>query len=134
DSAASKYAILVQNYGNLGLTAMTLDGTNLDYSATVSYTLSTNSGKVTIKGTAPTTIKANDRNLDGDYAVDVYDYSSAGYALPTLVVNSGSKMVVEGKLNAAACVKSGKVTYYATLEQAEAANPSKKVTVLNESN
>ena len=130
DSAASKFAMLIQNYGNLGLTAMTLDGTNLDYSSKTSYTLSINSGKVTIKGTEKNTIIANDRGLDADYAWDVYDYSSAGYALPTLVVNSGAKLVTEGKTLAAAYVKSGKVTYFATLEQAQANADGKTITLL----
>ena len=134
DSAASKYAVLVMNYANLGLTNMTLDGTNLDCTS-VSYALSTNSGKVNIKSTNPTTIIANDRNGAGDYAFDVYDYSSAGYALPTLVVNSGSKLIAQGKVDAAASTYSGKTIYYATLQQAiDASANGEEITLVSDIN
>ena len=112
DSAADKYAILIQNYANLTIKNMTLDGTNLDYSDTVSYVLSINCGNVDINNS--TTIIANDRNLAGDYAIDVYDYSSAGYDLPTLTLGSQANVDVT-KVYAAA--KNGKI-YYATLQQA----------------
>ena len=111
DSAKDKYAMLIQNYANLTFKSMTLDGTNLDYSTKQSYTLSINCGNVDIDNN--TTIIANDRDLPGDYAVDVYDYSSAGYSLPTLSI--GSKATIDGKIYAAA--KNGKF-HYASLQQA----------------
>lgn len=71
DDAAAEFYILVQNYANLTVTDMTLDGTNLDkWSLTDgdSYVLSNNSGAVEVNGN--TTIIAND---DGAlaYAFDV---------------------------------------------------------------
>ena len=114
DKAADKFYILVQNYANLEVFNMTLDGTNLDkWSKTDgdSYTLSNNSGKVTLTGT--TKIIANN---DGDkaFAFDVCKY--AGYALPTVTVNSTAK--IEGAIEATAKISR---TYYATLQQAVAA-------------
>lgn len=83
DEAAGKFYILVQNYADLTVTDMTLDGTNLDkWSLTDgdSYTLSNNSGVVNITGA--TNIIANN---DGDkaFAFDVYD--SASYAVKPVV-------------------------------------------------
>ena len=72
DADASEFYILVQNYTDLKVENMTLDGTNLDKWSKVennwdSYTLSNNSGEVYIIGS---TIKANN---DGDkaFAFDV---------------------------------------------------------------
>ncbi len=80
------FYILVQNYADLTVTNMTLDGTNLDkYSGTDgdSYTLSNNSGTVTING--KTNIKANDEG-DKAFAFDVCKY--ANYEAPTVNVNT----------------------------------------------
>ena len=116
DKAADKFYILVQNYANLEVFNMTLDGTNLDkWSKTDgdSYTLSNNSGKVTLTGT--TKIIANN---DGDkaFAFDACKY--AGYALPTVTVYSTAK--IEGEIEAGGRV--GNV-YYATFEAAYEAVP-----------
>ena len=83
---ADEFYILVQNYANLTVENMTLDGTNLDKWSTTdgdSYVLSNNSGTVNITGA--TNITANN---DGDkaFAFDVCKY--ANYAVPTVNVNT----------------------------------------------
>lgn len=80
------YAMLIQNYANLTVVDMTLDGTYLDRYVikdyNYSYVLSNNSGKVSIEGN--TTIIAND---GGDaYAFDVCKYAS--YEPPVVTVNT----------------------------------------------
>jgi len=101
DSAKSSMYILVQNYADLTVTDMTLDGTNLDKWSTHedqetngdSYTLSINSGTVTING--KTDIIAND---DGSkaYAFDVCDNS--GYTgAPSVTVNTTG--TITGKID-----------------------------------
>jgi len=90
DSAKSNFYILVQNYASLTVEDMVLDGTNLDkYSTTDgdSYTLSINSGTVTITG--DTDIIANDEG-DLAYAFDVCDYSN--YANPEVTVSTTGKI------------------------------------------
>ena len=122
EEAADKFAILIQNYGNLTVYQMTLDGTNLGRYENYSYVLSVNCGKVTVNGKSVLTAKDG----EGNYALDVYDYSSAGYSLPTVTVTSVVK--INGKISAGAKYST---VYYATVEQAKAANPGKNVTVLN---
>jgi hypothetical protein len=92
------FYILVQNYANLNVIDMTLDGTNLDkWSMTDgdSYVLSNNSGTVNITGN--TSITAND---DGDlaFAFDVCKYGS--YAVPVVNVNTTGK--ITGKIEVSA--------------------------------
>ena len=85
--SADKFYILIQNYGDLYVSEMTLDGTNLDkWSATDgdSYTLSNNSGDVLIENS---TIIANDEGALA-YAFDVCQYQS--YAAPTVTFKSGT--------------------------------------------
>ncbi len=82
------FYILVQNYANLTVDNMNLDGANLDkWSATDgdSYVLSNNSGKVNISGT--TSITAN---KDGDkaFAFDVCDKTAWGYEKPVVTITS----------------------------------------------
>jgi len=79
--------VLVQNYANLTLTDVTLDGTG---SAEMQYVLSNNSGSVNITGA--TDIVAP----EGAVAFDVYDYSSAGYTVP--VVNVNTTGTITGKI------------------------------------
>lgn len=62
--------ILIQNYSNLTLTDVTLDGTG---SENMKYVLSNNNGNVKLSG--ETSIEAP----DGAVAFDVYDYASQGY-------------------------------------------------------
>ena len=87
DGSADQFYILVQNYADLTVSAMTLDGPNLDkWSATDgdSYALSINSGNGTIENT--TIIANNDGALA--YAFDVCQYQT--YATPTVTFNSGT--------------------------------------------
>ncbi len=93
---ADEFYILVQNYTNLTVENMTLDGTNLDKWSKVqdnwdSYVLSNNSGTVNITGA--TNITANN---DGDkaFAFDVCKYGS--YAPP--VVNVNTTGTIAGKI------------------------------------
>ena len=118
DSAADKFDILIQNYSNLTLTGMTLDGINLDkyaFSDGFSCALSVNCGNVAI-GT--TNIIANN---DGTHAFSfgVYDQTEHGYTIPIVSMNYGS--TVEGKIDAS--FKIGANTnlggkYFATFQQA----------------
>lgn len=99
DDYKQNFYILVQNYANLTIEDMHLDGTNLDkYSSTDqdSYVLSNNSGNVNIIGN--TNITANDEG-DKAFAFDVCKY--ANYDAPTVSVNtigeiSGNIEVSEG--------------------------------------
>ena len=99
DDYKQNFYILVQNYSNLTIQDMHLDGTNLDkYSSTDqdSYVLSNNSGNVNIIGN--TNITANDEG-DKAFAFDVCKY--ANYDAPTVSVNtigqiSGNIEVSEG--------------------------------------
>ena len=70
---------LVQNYANLTVEDMILDGTG---SAEMRYVLSNNSGNVSLTGETSITAPS------GAVAFDVYDYSSAGYAAPTVNVDT----------------------------------------------
>lgn len=77
------FYILIQNYADLTVDGVVLDGTNLDkWSGTDgdSYTLSNNSGAVVIKDT---TIIANDEG-DKAFAFDVFENS--GYTVPDVTV------------------------------------------------
>ena len=94
EEAKESFYILIQNYANLTVTDMTLDGTNLDkWSLTDgdSYVLSNNSGTVNINGN--TNILANDQG-DKAFAFDVCKYGS--YAAPTVYVNTTG--LITGKI------------------------------------
>ena len=98
----SQFYILVQNYANLTVEGMNLDGTLLDkYSKTDgdSYVLSNNSGNVNIINT---TIKANN---DGDlaFAFDVCD--SKDYTVKPVVYVKGNDTKVEGNIEVAETLK-----------------------------
>lgn len=85
----AKYYILVQNYANLNVENMNLDGTNLDKWSTVednwdSYTLSNNSGNVNIVNT---TITANN---DGDKAFAFDVCKKASYEAPVVTLDAES--------------------------------------------
>ena len=91
---ADEFYILVQNYANLTVKDMNLDGTNLDkWSATDgdSYVLSNNSGNVSITGN--TIIKANDQG-DKAFAFDACKYAS--YDAP--VVTLGNDVTINGRV------------------------------------
>lgn len=91
----AEYYILVQNYANLNVENMNLDGTNLDKWSTVatdldSYVLSNNSGKVNIVNT---TITANDEGAKA-FAFDVC--KKASYEAP--VVTLDAKSTINGRV------------------------------------
>ena len=109
DEAANKFYILVQNYANLTVKDMDLDGTNLDkWSLTDgdSYVLSNNSGNVVIEG--ETNIFANN---DGDkaFAFDACDKTSWGYTLPVVKVYTTGEIV--GKIENSATIELYAGTY-----------------------
>ena len=86
-SAASTFYTIIQNYADLTVQDMYLDGTNLDkWSATDgdSYTLSINSGEVVIKG--ETTIKANDNGAK-NFALDAC--KNGNYPIPSVTIEDG---------------------------------------------
>ncbi len=96
ENVAKTFYTIIQNYANLTVEDMTLDGTNLDKWSTVennwdSYTLSINSGNVDIKG--ETTIIANNEGSKA-FAFDACKY--ANYSAP--VVTLGEEVVIDGKV------------------------------------
>ena len=98
----NNFYILVQNYADLNVVDMKLDGTNLDkYSSTDgdSYALSNNSGTVNITGN--TAIKANDEGALA-FAFDVCKYQN--YAAP--VVNVNTTGIIDGKIEVTAEINS----------------------------
>ena len=97
-SEESDVKMLVQNYSNLTLEDMTLDGTKISEEGQTRYVLSNNSGIVAINGA--TSITAN----PGDVAVDSYKYGS--YEAPTVNINTtgtitGKIEVTGGNVNIA---------------------------------
>ena len=93
EEAADKFYILVQNYANLNVEGMTLDGTNLDkWSLTDgdSYVLSNNSGNVNIINS---TITANN---DGDLAFAFDVCKNASYDAPVVTLDDAS--TIDGKV------------------------------------
>ena len=88
EESKDDFYILIQNYSNLTVENMELDGTNLDmWSATDgdSYVLSNNSGNVNVTGTTKI-IANNDGALA--FAFDACDQTSKGYALPVVTINT----------------------------------------------
>ncbi len=88
-SESKGIAMIIQNYANLTLDNMTIDGTNIAHNGnpgTVRYIISNNSGNVTYSG------NTNIIAPDGDYAFDVCKYGS--YDAPTLTWKSSG--VVDG--------------------------------------
>ena len=109
--SADKFYTLIQNYANLTVEDMVLDGTNLDkWSKTDgnSYVLSNNSGTVVVAGA--TSIIANDEGALA-YAFDVCKYKT--YAIPTVTLNTTG--TIAGKVE----VSGGDFVYEAgTIEDA----------------
>lgn len=87
--AGESFAMLIQNYADLTLTDMTLDGDNLNRN-NYSYVLSNNSGEVLINGA--TSIIANVVEGEDHFALDSYDYSQY-YALPVVTVNTTGQIM-----------------------------------------
>ena len=100
--ANSGVKMLINNYCDLTLDDVTLDGSNLDEpnSGSVNYTLSNNSGTVTVKG--DTDIKVKDKNTD--VAFDVYDSTSYS-SKPTVTFGSDFTGTVEGKIEVSESIK-----------------------------
>ena len=101
DGEGEHFYILVQNYANLNVVNMNLDGTNLDmYSLSDqdSYVLSNNSGTVNIEGL--TTITANN---DGEkaFAFDVCKYGNYEAPIVNVYGNEKGKPVVNGDIEVA---------------------------------
>ena len=90
ESAKDKFYTIIQNYANLTVEDMTLDGTNLDKWSTTdgdSYTLSNNSGHVDIKSS---TIIANDEGAKA-FAFDACKYQS--YETPVVTLWDNDNLV-----------------------------------------
>ena len=85
--------MLVQNYANLNVVDMNLDGT----SEAVQYVLSNNSGTVNVSGETNITASAN------GVAFDVFDYTSAGYTVPT--VNVTTTGTITGAIEVSEAIK-----------------------------
>lgn len=79
EAGSDSIKILVQNYSNLTLRDVTLDGTG---SANMQYVLSNNNGTTSIEGA--TSIIAP----DGAVAFDVYDYQDGGYSGVNVTVDT----------------------------------------------
>lgn len=98
--ASTEFAMLIQNYADLTITDMMLNGDNLDrYTIKdydYSYVLSNNSGEVNIGGN--TQILANPGAVEGDghYGVAFDACKYANYSAP--VVTLGENVTVEGKV------------------------------------
>ena len=91
----TSYAVLIQNYANLTISGMTLDGTYLDrYTIkdyNYSYVVSVNCGTVLIENT---TIKANDGGEDialtlDKFSTDTRDYPAPKVTLDDVIVEDG---------------------------------------------
>ncbi len=114
-----KFYILIQNYSNLTVENMKLDGTNLDMWSTSdgdSYVISNNSGSVNITGN--TTIIANDYSSvtpSKAFAFDACDQTSKGYALPVVTVNTTGAVTgaveVSATLNIEALGEGSEISY-----------------------
>lgn len=81
-SSNKGFAMMIQNYANLNLTGMTLDGTKVAHNGSnTRYVMSINSGKVVIGNTTITAAA-------GDYAFDTCKYGT--YSAPTVEVKGNS--------------------------------------------
>ena len=120
DEAAEKFYILVQNYADLTVKDMNLDGTNLDKWSTHedqvtngdSYVLSNNSGNVVIKGN--TNIKANNEGSKA-FAFDACDKTANGYTLPVVTVETTGH--IAGKIENSATIVITNGTYTENVQQ-----------------
>jgi len=94
EESKNKFYTIIQNYADLTVEDMTLDGTNLDKWSTTdgdSYVLSVNSGNVFVTGN--TNIIAND---EGDKAFAFDSCEKAPYTTPVVTVNTTGK--IAGKI------------------------------------
>lgn len=100
-SARKACYIMVQNYSNLTLKDMTLDGHYLDRQEEKGadgycYTLSNNCGNIALLG--KTSIIANP-NIANSFAFDVYDWTDANYSVPTVTVDTTGEITGEIKVS-----------------------------------
>ena len=113
EAARTDFAMLIQNYADLTITDMTLDGDHLDRN-NYSYVLSVNCGNVVIEGS--TSILANEVEGENHFAFDSYDYSAGGYTkLPVVTVNTTGAVTgaveVSATLNITNLGESSKISY-----------------------
>ncbi len=102
EEAKATFYTVIQNYANLTIEGMNLDGTNLDKWSTTdgdSYVLSINSGNVVIKGN--TNITANDEG-DNAFAFDACDKTANGYTLPVVTVETSG--TIKGLIESTATI------------------------------
>jgi len=104
-------AILIQNYSNLTIENCTLDMSEANDTAGnskgTSYALSTNCGKVVIKGDTNITART-DHNGNKEYALDVMHWENTGYEAEGTSVTFDETMtgIVDGKI-AVYCYRNG---------------------------
>ena len=97
-------AILIQNYSNLTIEDCTLDmrdaNDSAGNSARTTYALSTNCGKVVIKGDTNITART-DNNGNKEYALDVMHWENTGYEAEGTSVTFDETMtgIVDGKID-----------------------------------
>ena len=84
ESVQDKYRFIIQNYSDLTLDGVTLDGSKLAFAGKTRYTLSNNNGTTTLKG--GTTVVTSG---EGQFAMDTFD--SMGYeGIPTVVIEDAT--------------------------------------------
>ena len=91
--------MLVQNYGDLTLENIVLDGSNLNIAASGAYTLSNNCGAIVIGDGAELIAK------EGGFAFDVCNWQSAGYESVSVTVLDGA--TINGKVEISNYPKTG---------------------------
>lgn len=89
---SSKFKFIIQNYANLTLEGMELDGANLKLAGKSHYVISNNFGNTELKNTKITA-------ADGDFAFDAYYFNEQGYTTPPNVIVSGNSEIT-GKVEA----------------------------------
>ena len=111
NDADHNIAILIQNYSNLTIENCTLDMSEANDTAGnskgTSYALSTNCGKVVIKGDTNITART-DHNGNKEYALDVMHWENTGYEAEGTSVTFDETMtgIVDGKI-AVYCYRNG---------------------------
>ena len=98
--------MLIQNYANLTIEDMDLIG-----ASTTLYVVSNNSGNVAITG------ETNITATDGNVAFDVYDYSSAGYAVPVVSVDTTGTITGKIEVSDTATLAISGGTYTVALDE-----------------
>jgi len=107
--ATDAVKMLIQNYANLTLEDVTVDGTG---SANMLYVLSNNSGEVAITGATNITAP------EGAVAFDVYDYTAGGYTVPTVKVDTTGTITGAIEVSETATLEISSGTYTVELDEA----------------